>query len=400
MNRREYLAALAAASSALAGCSTGSDGTGGETDDGYGFVESQTPPTTTTRESAIGPGGDVELPLPESALSRGAPKDAIPAIIDPVFGENWNGIELEVSGAFGTTQTIRPRLQDGDEVIGVERDGEARAYPLRILNWHEVVNDTFAGPLLVTYCPLCGSGVTAERTVDGEETRFGVSGLLWNSDLVMYDEKTDSLWSQILGQAVRGPKTGTRLSLVPSTLTTWNEWQKSHDDTEVLLPPPKSKAIGGGTRDYSRDPYGGYSRSKRIGIGNNDFDDDRLHPKAIVIGVSHDGESTAYPISVLSSERVLNDDVGGLPVVAAAGADESLFAYERTVDGETLTFEPGETKQYMVAGGSRWEIATGNAVDGPHEGTKLVRANDQTQLFWFAWLDFHPNTDLYGGGSG
>jgi hypothetical protein len=129
-------------------------------------------------------------------------------------------------------------------VLGVEHDDRARAHPLRVLNHHEVVNDEFAGPLAVTYCVLCGSGVVFERRVTGEPTTFGVSGRLWRSDLVMYDGLTDSLWSQLAATAIRGPRTGDRLTLVPSSLTTWGKWRSAHPETRVLLPPPHSGTVG------------------------------------------------------------------------------------------------------------------------------------------------------------
>ncbi|ESS04491.1 MAG: protein of unknown function (DUF3179) [uncultured archaeon A07HR67] len=323
---------------------------------------------------------DVELPLDDVDLRRGAAKDAIPAITDPVFGENWSDVEASLEGA--------------DRVVGVEVDGEARAYPLAILNWHEVVNDSFGGPLLVTFCPLCGSGVTAERRVDGETTLFGVSGKLWMSDLVMYDERTESLWSQVLGKAVQGPETGTALTLRPSTITTWREWREGHPDTSVLLPPPASNTITGGeSRNYDVDPYNGYEDSRRIGIGASN-PDDRLHPKTSVIGVAADGVARAYPnAAVENAGGVVNDTVADLPVVVAV-ADGSLAAYVRRVDGETLQF--GRDGDVLVADGSRWAVVSGAALDGPHEGTTLERANSRSEMFWFAWVDFFPDSEIYG----
>jgi hypothetical protein len=329
---------------------------------------------------------DVELPLSKSDLSRGAPKDAIPAITDPVFAEDWSDVGATLEGA--------------ERVVGVEVEGNARAYPLAVLNWHEVVNDSFGGPLLVTFCPLCGSGVTAERRVDGRETEFGVSGYLWHSDLVMYDDLTGSLWSQILGTAVRGPQTGTRLSLRPSTITTWRRWRGEHPDTEVLLPPPASNTITGEreTRNYDTNPYDDYGNIERVGIGFNDSVDDRLHPKTPVVGVATDAVARAYPFpAVRDAGGVVNDRVGDLPVVVAA-ADNTLYAYVRRVDGETLTFS--RDGDALAAGGSRWTVASGRAVDGPHEGTTLSRANDRSAMFWFAWADFFPETEIYGSGDG
>lgn len=396
MHRRRFLTtAGVAAAVATAGCSSGADdGEGIATRSGGSTTES-TPTdadgtvTATAGDGSEGPsapsGGyqDVSLPVPESELNRGAGKDQIPAITDPSFGPDWSEAEATLS--------------DDETVIGIERDGRARAYPLAILDWHEIVNDEFAGPLLVTYCPLCGSGVTADRLVDGEETTFGVSGLLWRSDLVMYDQATESLWSQVLGRAIRGPQTGKRLSLVPSTFTSWGEWRRTHPDGEVLLPPPLSLTITDTPpRNYDGEAYAGYDESRRIGIGYNDFDDDRLHPKARVVGIRVDGTAKAYPLStVLDADGVVNDTVAGLPVVAVGAGDGTLAVYDRRVDGSTLSFQPGDDRT-VVADGSAFDIRTGAATSGPLAGARLDQVNDRSPMFWFAWADFHPNTAVYG----
>ncbi|WP_442905089.1 DUF3179 domain-containing protein [Haladaptatus sp. ZSTT2] len=376
MNRRRYLTIATASLVGLAGCTSGDSG-------------SPTQPTQT-------PEG-FTLPVPEAELNRGAPKDAIPAIVDPAFGADWEDVELPVRSRLVGDYTARPRLSPDDRVIGVERNGKARAYPLKILNWHEIVNDEFDGPLLVTYCPLCGSGLTAERTVDGDVTTFGVSGLLWNADLVMYDEKTDSLWSQLLATAISGERTGEALTLTPSSLTTWGAWQASHPETVVLLPPPFSGTVVGETsRDYTRNPYASYGDSDQIGIGFTEFEDDRLHPKTLVIGITDGTTARAYPFAELDGAHVVNDTVGSRPVVVAALTDGSLVAYDRTIGEDVLTFAPGEPDE-MTGGGSRWQLATGVAIDGPHVGTHLARANDVSPLFWFAWATFNPETDIYTG---
>jgi hypothetical protein len=387
MRRRTYLSVAAAVAAGMAGCADGLD-TGGDGD--------RTTAPAVDGDVAVGPGGDVELPVPESELQRGAAKDAIPAITDPAFGEDWSGITVTARTQFGEEE-IEPRLNDDNHVIGVTRAGEARAYPLRILNWHEIVNDTFDGPLLVTYCPLCGSAMTAVRRVRGEETTFGVSGLLFMDDLVMYDETTESLWSQILATAIRGEATGERLELVPSTLTTLAEWREAHPDTKVLLPPPESGTIGSraGTRNYQRNPYAGYEDNDAVGISGRSAEDDRLHPKAEVIGVATEDAATAYPTDRIVEAGIINDTVGDLPVVVTTTPDDSPVAYVREVGGETVSFS-ADGDRFIAAADSRWLRATGAAVDGPHEGERLTQANDVSPLFWFSWVDFHPDTDLYG----
>jgi len=395
MKRRRFLGTVGAGLTiAAAGCTSQAPSSDGGDGDGDGGGDGSGEGSTSTQPSTTQPSGgsddpnsalrDPDLPLDESALDRGAPKDAIPAITDPAFGSDWSDFDAS--------------LDDSSQIIGVEMDGEARAYPFAILNWHEVVNDDFNGPLLVTYCPLCGSGVTAERKVKGEETTFGVSGLLWMSDLVMYDELTESLWSQVLGKAVQGPQTGSSLSLLPSTITTWNEWRDEHPDTRVLLPPPESDTVQGEVnRNYDRNPYAGYDESRQIGVGGGGNADDRLHPKTPVIGVTNGGTARAYPFeAVKQAGGVVNDTVEGLPVAVATTENETLVAYVRRVDGETLEFS--RDGDVLRAGGSRWKLVSGEALDGPFEGTRLQRANDRSQMFWFAWADFFPETEVFGQG--
>lgn len=363
-----------------------------------------------------GDGGDgrrgrpaLSLPVPDAELHRALPRDAIPAVVDPAFASDWAGVSVTVSSA-PLRETIEPRLSEGSQVIGVERAGRARAYPLSVLYWHEVVNDTVeprstagrtspdgAGePILVTYCPLCGSGVVAERSVAGAPAVFGVSGLLWKANLVMYDRATGSRWSQLHATAIQGARTGHELRLVPATFTTWRSWRDAHPDTEVLLPPPYSNTVRGreATSNYELNPYLAYEASGRVGVGEAAVEDDRLHPKTPVVGVAAGGTAKAYPLDVVRRRRVVNDAVGGRPVVVAVGPDRSLVAYYRRVDGATLRFRPaGEA---MSAGGSRWAVTTGRALDGPHEGTRLERANERSPMFWFAWASAHPDTRIYG----
>jgi hypothetical protein len=176
----------------------------------------------------------------DSIMSGGPPRDGIPSIDDPAF--------LPVSKASG--------LDDKEPVMTLEIDGKARAYPLRIMIWHEIVNDTLAGRAVsVTYCPLCNAAIVFDRVVDGSETTFGTTGKLRNSDLVMYDRETDSWWQQFTGAAIAGSRTGTRLEIIPSRLESWQSFQSRHPDGEVLVP------NNPGFRDYGRNPYAGYDSS-------------------------------------------------------------------------------------------------------------------------------------------
>ncbi|MFC7203474.1 DUF3179 domain-containing protein [Haloferax namakaokahaiae] len=375
MNRRRVLAACGCVVG-LAGCLGSDPPVAGERTAKDG---------DSTDGDSVARAGAFDLPIPEDELRRGAPKDAIPAITSPSFSTDWSGFD-----------EVPVELEDSFEVVGVELDGISRAYPLAVLNWHEIVNDTFDGrPVVVTYCPLCGSAVVAERVVAGDTVYFGVSGLLWMSDLVMYDDRTNSLWSQVLATAIRGERTGDRLSLLPATISTWGEWKASHPETEVLVPPPVSGTIRGRqTRRYEVNPYTSYQQSSSIGIGYNEEVDERLHPKTSVVGITAGGVARAYPLDTVSSEGVVNDRVGDVPVVVAASADGSLVAYVRRVDGEAIEFERDGSR--LVGGGSRWDLLTGRSLDGPHEGTTLSRANDRSPMFWFAWADFNPETEIYG----
>ncbi|MFB6301205.1 MAG: DUF3179 domain-containing protein [Halobacteriales archaeon] len=387
MRRRRYLSLLTSGLMATAGCLAAPG------------RESATASSTADSDSAtagVQQRGAADLPIPKHDLHRALERDSIPAIVDPVFADDWAGLSITVASE-PLRESIEPRLSAGDPVIGVERNGQARAYPLALLNWHEVVNDDFDGPLLVTYCPLCQSGIVAERTVNGDATVFGVSGLLWRGNLVLYDRATDSLWSQLLGTAIRGPKTGSSLRLLPSSLTTWGEWRASHPDTDVLLPPPHSNTVRGqdATFNYTMNSYLGYAVSSQVGVGNTTFSDDRLHPKAPVVGIANGNTARAYPLEILADRRVINDTVGGKPVVVAITPDRSLVAYDRRIDESTLWFLP-VADGIMYADRSHWQIATGRATDGPHEGTQLRQATDRSAMYWFAWAKFHPNTEIYG----
>jgi len=185
--------------------------------------------------------------IPEvEVFSGGPPKDGIPALTDPK----------------SVTAAKAGYLEDQDRVIGVEFGGEARAYPLRILNYHEVVNDNLGGKaVLVSYCPLCDSALVFDRKIKDEIREFGVSGLLYNSNVLLYDRKRsakeESLWSQVMMKAVCGPaaREGLEMTLLPSTLSTWEEWKERHPETTAL------SEVTGYNRDYSASPYGGYFQS-------------------------------------------------------------------------------------------------------------------------------------------
>jgi Protein of unknown function (DUF3179) len=185
---------------------------------------------------------DLRIPLDE-ILAGGPPKDGIPAINDPKF----------------IMANEADFLHDSDEVLAISKNGIVKAYPIRIMNYHEVVNDFFGDdPIIITFCPLCGSGLAFSGNINGENRTFGVSGLLYNSDVLLYDRETESLWSQLMGQAVSGSSVNQNLELVSMEQTTWNNWKKRNPSTLVL------STETGFSRDYNRLPYDGYENNPQL----------------------------------------------------------------------------------------------------------------------------------------
>jgi len=274
--------------------------------------------------------------VPASAIVQGGPpRDGIPAIDRPRF-----------------VDAARSGLEAKDRVLGLRLGGEARAYPVRILNWHEIVNDRVDGrPVAVTYCPLCGSGIAFDARVAGREASFGVSGLLYNSDVLLYDRGTQSLWSQIMGRAISGPLKGTPLASLPLTHTSWADWRAREPATRVL------SADTGNPRDYSRDPYEGYEAVPRL-MFEVQHRDDRVYIKEWVLGVVVDGQAKAYPFERLArrlgNEGTLQDRIAGRPV--------------------RIRYHAGHR--------------TAEAFDA--EGRPLP----SVMAYWFAWVAFHPQTEL------
>jgi hypothetical protein len=267
-------------------------------------------------------------------LSGGPPRDGIPAVDSPEF--------------VGVGQV--GYLDDDDRVLGIDFEGAVRAYPVDILNWHEIVNDRVGDVgVLITYCPLCGSGMAFRVDADA---RFGVSGLLYNSDMLLYDRATESLWSQIMGQAIAGPSKGRRLDPIPVRHTSWKSWREIHPTTSVL-----SRRTGH-AMPYGRYPYGDYERSRRLRFPVGERNK-RYHPKEWVIGID-DGELVrAYPLSELAQiSSPLRDQVG---------------------DREFLVHFDAQDRSGWIE-----EVTPAGGVEIPS-----VRA------FWFAWYAFHPDGEVF-----
>ncbi len=219
---------------------------------------------------------------------------------------------------------------------------------------------------------------------------FGVSGKLINNALVMFDRQTDSLWSQFLSFSVRGEFEGTALETVPLVLTTWEQWTKENPETIALRKPNSS----------SQDQYEGYYFSNDAGVIGEKISDDRLPRKELVLGIGFDDGPKAFPHSELRETRIVNDEVAGKKTLVFYQTESTTaLAYGREVDGQELTFklEQSDGREWLVdeETGTRWLPFTGQAVEGPLGGKSLERLH-AVNVFWFAWTDFYPDTELFG----
>jgi hypothetical protein len=287
---------------------------------------------TTNLPGEIEGDGNCEVPCSEIRLGCGGGRDCIPAL-------DWDGENgRPVAEMVGVDNSGADYLRDTDFVLGVVIDGEARAYPHNVLWWHEIYNDTFGDRTLsVTFCPLTGSGIVFEGQHDGREIDFEVSGNLYNSNLVMVDRASETLWSQMLLTGISGPRAGERLETLPVTETTWRQWRQMYPQTLV------ASDSQGYSRDYERYPYGDYraNNNDTFSATNPDFED-HYDAKDRVMGVTVDETSRAYAFPELESvgDRVIvNDELRGTSLVVVFEA-ENRFAvpFERTVEGKELTF--------------------------------------------------------------
>jgi len=330
------------------------------------------------------------VPLDEF-VGGGPPKDGIPSIDDPKL------VSVEEAGRF-----LDPR----EPVAVVELGGEVRAYPIQILIWHEIVNDEIGDePVAVTYCPLCNSTVAFSRVVDGEPVEFGTTGMLRNSDLVMYDRRTESWWQQITAEAVVGERAGTKLEIVPSQVLSWGELQRLHRNAQVL------SRDTGFDREYGTSPYGGYDTDPDSAPFLLRGEPDRsLPPKERVAAVSTSGSAVVYPFARLREEAPVNDELDGGPIVVffdpdvASALDSPLVSegrdvgaaavFERAVDGRELEFEPGGDPGTVRDRQTRstWDMS-GRATAGRLKGARLERISHDDQ-FWFAVAAFFEDAEI------
>jgi hypothetical protein len=322
-------------------------------------------------------------------MAGGPPKDGIPAIFKPKFETQEQAAEW---------------LDDKEPVIGLEINGEAKAYPLSILIWHEIANDEIGGiPVAASFCPLCYSALVYDRRVSGVIPYFGGSGLLRNSDMVMYDNVTESFWQQFTGEAIVGDMVGQKLELIPTQIISFKQFKDAYPDGTVL-----SKETGY-NRKYGQNPYVGYDDIDQKPFLYNGDVDDRLPPNEKVIGVKGDGINKAYPYSITMEEHVINDNVNGAPIVvfhgngAVSALDGQVIAdskevgstgvFTPVIDGKTLTFEYDDEYFIDKETGSKWDI-TGKAIDGKYKGENLERIK-HGDYFAFAWFAFRPDTEIY-----
>lgn len=305
---------------------------------------------------------------------------------------------------FETPEEARDLLPPTSLVIGLARNGEARAYPTNLLSLHEVVNDVVGGePIAVTWCPLCQTALGFDRRVDGRVLTFGVSGYLYQANLMLFDRETGSLWSQLLGGAVTGRYRGTALRRVPLVHETWEAWLAEHPETRVLsieqdefaerFTSPDTELTSRG-EELSNSPYGAYAT--KVGLYFRRVVRE-LSEGTRVLGLALGGRSKAYPVHLLRRDRAVEDRLAGEPVLVTF--DESAFSgsvFSRRVRGRVLSFRLAGKELVDRETGSRWSLTTGRAVAGPLAGTQLVRLS-ATFSYWFAWRRFHPATAIYRG---
>lgn len=338
----------------------------------------------------------------DEILSGGPRKDGIPALDDLQF------ISVPEAAKWLTTAEPVILVQVGDDV---------RAYPIQVLIWHEIANDTVGGePLIVTFCPLCNTAIAFKRTVDGKVLDFGTTGRLRYSNLIMYDRQTETWWQQATGEAIAGELTGAQLEFYPAAIISWQDFKTSYPQGKVL-----SRETGY-ARHYGNNPYIGYDD-----VNNPPFlyqgpvTPDRLPPVARVLTIDLNGEAVAYPYETLEEVAVVNDTVGGEAVVifwqagtaspldrltTAGGRDVgAAAAFSRQLNPATSPAgQPGQSEQtlsFAFTEGklvddqtkSEWNVL-GQAIGGELTGQQLTPVVSINH-FWFSWAAFRPDTRIY-----
>ena len=321
----------------------------------------------------------------EEIRSGGPPPDGIPSIDDPSF----------------VPAAAVDFLEENEPVLALDIDGDQRAYPVQILMWHEIVNDTVGDvPVAITYCPLCNSAVAYDRRIDDQVLEFGTSGLLWNSALVMYDRQTETLWSHFTGEGIVGELTGTEIDTFPVATVPWGVWRDANPDGLVL------SRDTGFDRAYGRNPYPGYDDVTSEPFLYEGEVDGRYTAMTRIVGVEVGGEALGVPLFVLQDSGLVSVEVGGTDLVMfwmpgtasaldaadVAGGDDigATGVFVPVVDGQTLTFTATDGGFVDAETGSRWNLL-GQAIDGPLDGEALD-AVEHVDTFWFAWSAFRPDS--------
>jgi hypothetical protein len=327
------------------------------------------------------------VPLSEFQ-SGGPPRDGIPPIDEPKPTSQANADDW---------------LSAREPVLTVEVRRQVRAYPIQILVWHEIVNDTLGGrPIAVTYCPLCNSSLVFDRHVGGRTLTFGTTGNLRRSDLVMWDRQTESWWQQLSAAAVVGELTGTRLEVLASQTLSWADFKRIHPGGDVL------SRDTGVERNYGANPYVGYAQPDSEPFLFDGEPDDRLPPKERVVAIFTEDETVVVPFRRLAREPVVQTEAGGRPVVVfykrgvVSPLDAPIIgrsrdvgtaaAFDARLDGRRLSFERRDGGFVDRETGSRWDIA-GRAVAGELAGERLEPVRHDQQ-FWFALAAFVPEARI------
>ncbi len=397
MHRSRVAAGVGGLAVLLVGaCGTGGDPTSSEqvagADNEPATVEQVAPSAREDVPSALDDPTNEAFPDPlidlDDLISGGPPPDGIPAVDQP---------------RFLAPAEVRT-LADQEPVIALELDGDARAYPLEVLIWHEIVNDTVAGvPVAVTYCPLCNTAVVYDRRLEDRVLDFGTSGMLYNSALVMYDRQTESLWAHFTAEGLAGVLAGQELDTYPAQIVSWSSWRDAHPDGLVL------SRDTGHRRDYGRNPYLGYDDVDRQPFLFRGEVDGRLAAMERVVAIGRGTEPVAVRLDPLAEAGVIEVTVDGEPLTVwhlpgtgsalddvdtARGRDVGATGVFRPVaaDGQELSFNRDGDTVVDDQTSSRWDIF-GTATDGPLAGQQL-EAVEHTDTFWFAWAAYQPDTRI------
>ena len=321
------------------------------------------------------------VPL-DKIVSGGPPQDGIPSIDNPKFQSVQEADEI---------------LEDSEFVLGLNINGDIRAYPLQILVWHEIVNDVVGDkPVAVTYCPLCFTNQVFNRTLsDGNTVEFGTSGKLYNSNLAMYDRKSNSLWSQAIGEGIVGDYSGIKLEKIPFDIAYWKEWKKLYPESKVL------SRDTGSVRPYGADPYGNYYTNDLILFPVTNYDK-RLGLKEIIIGLGNKNQFKAYKLQDIENKKVINDVIGQDKKIALVSLEPFMVrVFDRVIDDYNegnkkivVDLFYNETNTTLKDRTTDSELNfDGKFINGQLQDRQLKRL-PMDQGFWFEWAAFYPETDV------